>query len=641
MTGKIEIVRRLGEQALLLPALLAQALGANDRIKLRLTLLQEASAHARNPARSPRSLEAERRAVGLDEARFDDTVAGARALSPEHLLVPGGGALVAGLGDDLTTMLAPILAAEVEAGATFGRRLDALAATLPDAAEDQLGFAQIDAMTAARHGGSDSVHRLVMDAHKAINRLVAETAVETIDGAHVHHVGEEDRSRIRAFMGGLNRTAPLAFGHPGLGTTATRGSNGLTIQNDIGTTDAHVLVVHVEGQTATVTYTDVHRIRAKFFISLFDGHGVEWSPLAEQAANALGEEDVFYLVVGRLAAPDAAALDRFLAHLGSRIVFLIDWNKGRKALQTFVGKTVAVDILTWAARMDAGHRAFLELGGADLVFEAVRHVAAGRIPYGVRLDETLGPVESADFLRRVLRLAAEGLAAGRSIRLIRDEVQADLAQLFDTAERAVIVVLVRHLGITRMLAAAIAEALADDGGPGRQRLAANAKRLEEKADRLTLQAREICARVQRAETLRLVVDEVENATDALDECAFLLSLAPAGSAQALAPAAPLAAIVIDSVGQMVRAAEGAAVLPLGSHQDANDTLQAIDAVTLAERRADTAERECFATFMGKPQDDARLLVLGLEVTRALEGATDRLAHAALALRERVLEELSA
>jgi len=33
-------------------------------------------------------------------------------------------------------------------------------------------------------------------------------------------------------------------------------------------------------------------------------------------------------------------------------------------------------------------------------------------------------------------------------------------------------------------------------------------------------------------------------------------------------------------------------------------------------------------------------VLGLEVARALETATDHLAHAALSLRDRILEELS-
>ena len=63
-------------------------------------------------------------------------------------------------------------------------------------------------------------------------------------------------------------------------------------------------------------------------------------------------------------------------------------------------------------------------------------------------------------------------------------------------------------------------------------------------------------------------------------------------------------------------------------------------MTLAERRADTAERTALGVLMGTPAADARALVLGLELARALETATDHLAHAALSLRERVLEELS-
>jgi hypothetical protein len=39
--------------------------------------------------------------------------------------------------------------------------------------------------------------------------------------------------------------------------------------------------------------------------------------------------------------------------------------------------------------------------------------------------------------------------------------------------------------------------------------------------------------------------------------------------------------------------------------------------------------------------DARALVLGLEIAHKLEEATDRLAHAAMSLRDRVLQELSA
>ena len=502
----------------------------------------------------------------------------------------------------------------------------------------------LEAMTSARRGGTDSVHLLVMDAHKALNQLAARIAVETIDGAHVHHVEKEDRPRIKAFMAELNRTAPLAFGHPGLGTTAARAGTRLTIQNDIGATDAHVLVVHVEALIVTITYTDIHRLRTKFFMSLFAEREITWSPLAEQAARGLGDGNVFYLIVGRFTAHDEADLIQFLEFLGSRIVFLIDWNKARKALQVFISKNVAIEILNWAANHNYGHRAFLELGGVDLIFEAIRHVGAGRVPYGARLDETLGALESADFLRSVLRQTSEGLRAGRSSRLIRDEVQAELAQLFETAESAVFTVLVRHLGLTRMLASAIAEMLTPGGQmpeEGRSALAQSAKRMEEKADRLTVMARDICTRIRQADTLRQLVDEVENATDALDECAFLLSLFPTDDAMAnIEPVELLSGIVIESISYLVRALETATLLPQGQRSDAADSLQSIDAVVEAERQADTAEREAFSALTRAPAGDARNLVIGLKVTGALEMATDHLAHAALSLRDRVLEELS-
>ena len=46
MVAKVEIVERLGEGAVLLPGLIEAGLAANDRLKIRLTLLQEASAQA-------------------------------------------------------------------------------------------------------------------------------------------------------------------------------------------------------------------------------------------------------------------------------------------------------------------------------------------------------------------------------------------------------------------------------------------------------------------------------------------------------------------------------------------------------------------------------------------------------------------
>jgi hypothetical protein len=645
MTTKTEVVERLGEKAVLLPSLIGDALAANDRIKLRLSLLQEAAAQAQTANREPRSFRAERQAARLDAPDFDSLVAGARALDPKHVLIPGAGKLVAGMTTDLSAMLAPLQAADSEASRPFVIRAEALTKSLPEAERDQLDLADIDDLASAGRTERDSVHLLVMDLHKALNRLAADTALETLDGARVHHLDERDRARVKAFMRGLNRTAPLAFGHPGLGTTAVSANGRLTIQNDIGTTDAHVLVVHVEDKAVTVTYTDIHRPRTKFFISLFEGQGVAWSPLAEQNAQGLSE-DVFYLLTGRHVSDDEAAVEHFLEFLGSRIVFLIDWNKARKALQVFVGKNAAINLLIWAAGHDLGHRAFVDLGGADLVFEAVHRAAAGRIPYGVRLDEALGATECVEFLQRVLRDTSQGLSAGRTARLIRDEVQADLSRRFETAESSVLTVLVRHLGLSRILAGAISDVLTATGAvtpAERHALAQRAKRLEEKADRLTVSAREIAARIREAGMLRPVVDEIENTTDALEDCAFLLCLVPEAEASvlAVAPLAQLSEIVTDSVGNLVRAVEAASRLPAGQRADAVASLQAIDAVVNAERSADAAERDTFAALMAAARSDARPLVLGLEIARALEKATDHLSHSALSLRDRVLEELSA
>jgi hypothetical protein len=640
--AKTEIIERLGEAAVLLPGLIAGALAANDRLKLRLSLLQEASAQAGAEGHRPQGFEVERRAAGLDDPRLDRLVADARALGPDRLAAPGARILIEGLAADLEAMFAPLEAVQAPGASELGARLKAVLAALPAAGDDELSRAETAALASARRDGPPSAHLLVMDLHKAINALAAETAVEDIDGAKAHHLSAGDRARVKAFMAGLNRTAPLAFGHPGLGTTAARAGGRLTIQNDIGETDAHVLVAHVDGLALTITYTDVHRRRARFFMSLF-GDRMGWSPLAEQASEGLGEDPLFYLVTGRLEAPDEEALDRALEVLGARIVFLIDWNKARKALQTFVDRDAAVQVLTWAAGQELGHRAFLELGGTELVFEAVRRAAAGRVPYGERLDGALGAEETARFLRRVLRASSEGLKAGRSARLIRDEVQADLALRFDTAESALMAVLVRHLGLSRTLAGGLAEALATPAAerPGAAAaLGARASRLEKKADGLTQQAREICARLRDSGSLRRMVDEAENAMDCLDECAFLVGLAGAAS-ETPEPLNRLAEIVVEGLSELVRAAEAAARLPEGLRPDSVAALQAIDGAVAAEHEADAAERAAIGAVMARAAPDARPLVLGLELARGLERATDHLAHAALALRERVLEELSA
>ena len=656
MVAKIQIVEQLGERAILLPKLIDEGLAANDRLKLRLSLLQEAATQVSHPGRTAPSMELELRAVGLSEPILSATVSGARPIDADTFMAPGAELLAAGMAGDLRAMMQPIEVAQTENAARLKTRLDAILKALPGFKGDCVSHSQVASLAAARGGGDDSLHLLVMDLHRELNQAASSASVEEIDGAHVHGLNNDDRDRVRAFMEGVNRTAKLAFGHPGLATTAGRAGARLSIQNDIGETDAHVLVVRVEGLTATIIYTDVHRARSEFFMSLFADETVAWSSPAQQQSRELAKGEVFYLINGVYQAREPADLDRFLTILGSRIVFLIDWNKARKALQSFVSKAAAIKLLKGAAAREDGHRAFLELGGADLVFDAVRRAAAGSIAYGVPLDKALGESECVAFLRDVLHIASEGLKAGRSTRFIRDEIRADLSQRLDTAEGEALAAALRHLGLTRMLAGMIEIAFEPEGLPSiaeRKSLAQRAKQIEGKADRLTVAAREILARVRNGEDLISLTDQIENATDCFDEAAFLVSLVPENQAadSLSAPLGELAAIARNCVAELVRAVEAARQLPEGKRADAAFVLEMLDAVLDSERDADSAERAAIGAIVSSApaspdpdssrDGDGRVLMLGCEIARTLEEATDRLAHAAISLRNHVLQGLSA
>ncbi|MGI6245006.1 MAG: hypothetical protein ACOYJQ_04480 [Pseudochelatococcus sp.] len=641
MTVKTGIVEHLGEKAVLVPDLLTAALQANDRAKLRMTVLQEAVAHARHPETGVRSLAGEFRAAGLDDSLFEESVREARLLPGGAVLVPGAAQLVAGLHADIGEMIAPLDAVGDAATEGFAARLGQL--RLGDLSGDHVGDAEIALLTSAQREGGDTAHLLVMDLHKALNRLSAEIAVETLAGAHVLHIAPEDRPRIRAFMRGVDRTRGLAFGHPGLGTTAARNGARLIIQNDIGTTDAHVIIVTVEAGVVTITYTDVHLRRAKFFVGLFDSWKMEWASLAERKARGLADDAAFFLVTGSYASRDEADCQAFLEYLGSRLVFLIDWNKARKALQPFVSKGDAVRLLQRGAAEEYGHRGFLELGGAELLFDAIQRSAEGRIPYGTRLDTALGASQAYDLLARVMRLSSNGLAQHRSARLLRDEVRAELTQCVVSVEREILDIVLRQLGLARGLASMIQEAVSDEHGLDREaagRLSQRAKHLEAKADALALRAREM-AEGPMGRGLRYlpVVNGVEDAIDELEEAAFVLSIAPehVATAAIARPLGDLSRTAVECCSGLVRAVAAALQVPAGNRRDMADALEGIEDAVQAEKLADTAQRAAMAGFIADI-DSARTLTVGVETARAIENSTDHIARAALVLRRCVLDE---
>ena len=326
--------------------------------------------------------------------------------------------------------------------------------------------------------------------------------------------------------------ATLKFDHPGLDATATRSGSRLVIQNDIGATDAHVVVIAVEDCTVRITYTDVHLVRSKFFAGLFDEFPVVWSGLDRHRAEGLGAEGVFYLVTGRYEAKNTDDRGHFLEAIGAALVFLIDWNKARKVLRSWVSNADAVRILDWAARNRIGHRAFLELGGGELVALAVRNAAPSRIGFGEKLNTALGRDPAVDFLKAVLRISTNALLEGCSVRsrvtaskpIWSATWSAPTARCWRSwcdrrASHATRVMLIAH-----HLAGLRSGRQVDGDG-----LAARARRIEEKADKIAIDARSEVARFGSGPTIEQLVNRAEEAIDELEHAAFIASLLPAAS----------------------------------------------------------------------------------------------------------------
>ena len=370
-------------------------------------------------------------------------------------------ALIGAIGE----MLRPLAVAEVEESPDPAR-LERLRAQAPDFAGDRVPYDYVERATSADRSVGDSLHLLVMDGHRALNRLQAEIATETLDGASVYG---DPRRRPRAHRrvhvrASSNRPAEVrpsrsrddgdprrrASAHPerhrdDRGPRARRRGRGAG-------RDRHL-----------------HRRppcpRLAFFQDMLDGStSTGRRRSVETAASALGAH---HLATGRFEAPDRDALAAYLAHLGSRLVFLIDWNRARKRLVPLVGKKAAVTLLRWAADAECGHRAFLELGGERLVFAAVEQAMKVPPAYGTPLRDVLGADATVGVLQFALQTTAQGLLEGKSHRLIRDELRVELLSHLHAAQSQILEATSEHGSLVVEAAQALRSAiirLTDDEG---------------------------------------------------------------------------------------------------------------------------------------------------------------------------------
>jgi uncharacterized protein Yka (UPF0111/DUF47 family) len=313
-------------------------------------------------------------------------------------------------------------------------------------------------------------------------------------------------------------------------------------------------------------------------------------------------------------------------------------------LRTWVSKGDAVHILDWTARNRFGHRAFLELGGSELVASAVHHAAPTRIGFGERLDGALGREAAVDFLQSVLRASAEALLKGGSIRLARDRIETELVRHLQRVDGTLLAIVVRQAGLARDIASGIAEFIAELQAQrpfDRDALAAQARRIEEKADKIAIEARDEIARFEANPMIQQLVNTAEDAIDELEQAAFIASLGPAEIAPDLLKSlGALSAAAIVGAEAAASGAAAAADVPEGQRVDSEDALAAAGRLIEAEHAGDDAERAITALVLRNGYDLKTALAV-LELARALERATDRFARFGHLLRRHVLADLSA
>jgi uncharacterized protein Yka (UPF0111/DUF47 family) len=642
---KAGAVAAMGQDSLLLPAWMKAALAANDRLKLYLSMMQAIDQGLSSGQSVPMDWRRELARLGLQDAGWLQALGEGAYRQDGILWVPHLEEWLNALGRDLHVMARPVCERPGHEEPQLLARRNLWEGRIESLKEEEGLHAE--ALRSLTHGdrhADDSLHLLVMDLHKAINAMSAEVATEDIDGAHVWQIEPQDRERVQAFMRGIHATAALKFGHPGLDTAVTRDGERLLIQNDIGTNDAHVLVIEWRPGALHLNYSDLHANRFSFFGRMLEGLGFRWETLAPRVEASLNRGKPYQLGHASLESTDERRLLEALEMAASRIVFVIDWNRARKRLQAFVRKPAAIDLLEQAARDNIGHMAWLLAGGDRLVYEAMQAVDGDAFRVGERLDQVLGEIAARAYLLDLMKAASVRLREQQPVALIADEARMLLARAvrrrtfeFD--------LLAEHSAYCHALALALVEALVSEDDPAQaQARLLRAKAWERQADHVLTESRRRAERQVRWQPMLALLDRLDDVADVLEESIFILSLLASGKLPRMPSAvqgsiAAIAETTLGAIQDQIRSVEIARHLDESvAHQETDAFLQALWRILRAERVCDESLREARMQIVTHLNEQPAVLQLANELAMTIEQATDHLLGSAYALRKLVFEK---
>jgi len=645
---KYQIINELGAFHLLLPKTINDALMANDRVKYFITLLQLSKNFADDPKSEHPDLKKERLLCNINNSSFDTVISQTIKDENNNYKIPILPLIFENIKSNIREMITPLeISGKVSIDdntkfISYTRRFERLIGLQQDL--NNLSSLMINQITSANRDYNDSLHILVMDLHKELNKLQSAISNESLGGAKVYSIQEQDRDLISAFMSGLNRTSLLKFDHPGLETTGTRSGDSLIIQNDIGSTDAHVLVIKIENSTVTVTYTDVHMPRLIFFRSLFENFAIEWQEIVSKNSKNFQDDGVYHMCIGVYIAKNIDDVKNYLNYLGSRIVFLIDWNRARKRLRRFVNKNDCLEILKWTADNNYGHIGFLRLGGDQLVFSAIENTGKNLIKFGQQFDEVLGKENAINFLKFVIKTCSTGLLEGKSEALIRNEIRAEITNYIQSPYHDMLDLSSRHATLVLEIANCVRDGVIGIRSIESKELleknALKAKKWETKADLLVSEMRFKTKNSTETAAFQEILYFSDDVADALEESAFLLPLIPSDVPSTLYDSLQeLTDLIIQGAMEFLKAIENAKCIQNStSREEIDDFLQAVDNVFTLEHRSDDALRNAKVIIMKETKDHKQIHILS-EITNNIENASDGLMKASLELRDYVLDKL--
>jgi hypothetical protein len=456
-------------------------------------------------------------------------------------------------------------------------------------------------------------------------------AALSIDGAAITGLSAVDRRLVRAFLQGLNETA-RELDRSGLRTLATRDGDRLAIQSELATKDAHV-VVQVASDATTVVYTDRHRPRSRFFRELLRPYDVEWE--TSRPSTAIEKN------VGQYTAPSQQELEEFLKCVGSRLTYLVDWNRARKRLSRVVRNADAIALLKWAADNNIGHRAFLQAGDVRLVHAALERAAPVRMWHSGRLDDLLGRDAARLFLMAVMRIAASGRASGRSARLVANEIEAELHLYLQRSDRTLLGAAADQATVIAAAVEWISRAMrrlkSRDMRPESAAVVSVIRTWRARADEFTRRTERLVAQSPDAWRFRQLMGDSDRAVKVLERTAFTLTLVPAEiDPSLLALLDSFCGLVNYGVREYVRLLDEARDLSRApDRSDLEQFLVTVDRLVALEDHCNAAERTMLERLIQGSADFRELYLLSA-ITEHLDSAFEMLVRSSLIVREHVV-----